>query len=736
MIRRFHSVPGLALGLALSLTALSGAVLSVQPAIERAAAPPTPALSIGEVAQRVTAAHPGTQSLTLGANGTLTAQIRDAAGPRALTLDPATGATLPDTAEGPVMRWVKAFHRSFLMGDAGRAVVGLMAAAMALLIGSGLWLMARALGGWRKVGAPVRAGGAKGWHARIGRVALAGLAVSALSGAFLSAATFGLVADGTPPALPRALAREAAPMAYAAMPALDQPLSALRRLSLPARPGEMLRLETGAGVAQVDPGAGTVAGFAPATLGARVWEWAYQLHTGHGLWALGLMLGTMALAVPVLAATGAGVWLSRRAGRRIPGNVPMASADLVILTGTEGGSTRGFAHSLHAALTKAGARVHVGDMNDIGVMPQARALILLAATYGDGTAPASAARFLDRLHASTPLPVAVLGFGDRAFPAFCGYAETVAAALAARGWPALLPLARIDRQSPAEFAAWGRDLGAALSLAITPEHRPALPRRHRLRLVSRRDYGAAVQAPTVILRFAVRPRWLGGPRFQAGDLLGVLAPDAAAPRFYSLASSAEDGFVEICVRKVPGGVCSGYLHGLRPGDEISGFTRANAAFRAEKAPLVMISAGCGIGPMAGLLRRAAPGVERTLYFGLRDPASDFLYAEELGHWQSDGRLTRLRTAVSRARLPVAPPPALPARLPVTAADHRPGHVQHRLREDTARLRDQIARGARVLVCGSVAMGRAAAVELDAALAPLGLSVAALKQEGRYVEDVY
>lgn len=133
----------------------------------------------------------------------------------------------------------------------------------------------------------------------------------------------------------------------------------------------------------------------------------------------------------------------------------------------------------------------------------------------------------------------------------------------------------------------------------------------------------------------------------------------------------------------------------------------------------MISAGYGIGPMAGLLRGAAPGAERTLYFGLRDPLSDFLYAEELSGWLWDGRLTRLRTAVSRA-----------------AAGHDRGHVQHRLREDAARLRQQIARGARVLVCGSVAMGRSVATEFDAVLAPAGLSVAALKREGRYVEDIY
>ena len=110
-----------------------------------------------------------------------------------------------------------------------------------------------------------------------------------------------------------------------------------------------------------------------------------------------------------------------------------AEAELVILVGSEGGSTRGFAASLHRALTATGARVHVGDMDAVGPMPRARALIVMAATYGDGVAPASARRFLDRLDGLSPLPVAVLGFGDRAFPRFCAYAETVAAALDAIG---------------------------------------------------------------------------------------------------------------------------------------------------------------------------------------------------------------------------------------------------------------------------------------------------------------
>ena len=137
--------------------------------------------------------------------------------------------------------------------------------------------------------------------------------------------------------------------------------------------------------------------------------------------------------------------------------------------------------------------------------PAARRYLVLAATYGDGDAPASAKGFLDRLAAGRPpaAPLAVLGFGDRGFPAFCAYAEAVEAAAKAKGWPTLLPLDTVDRQSPQEFARWGRALGEALGIELELDHQPVRPETAPLTLVSRRDYGQDVQAPTAILRFAV-----------------------------------------------------------------------------------------------------------------------------------------------------------------------------------------------------------------------------------------
>ena len=135
----------------------------------------------------------------------------------------------------------------------------------------------------------------------------------------------------------------------------------------------------------------------------------------------------------------------------------------------------------------------------------------MTATYGDGAAPASANQFLTRLGAvKSPLPVAVLGFGDRSFPRFCQFAEDVAGALRAKGWPMLLKLKLIDRQSAQDFAQWGTDLGGAIGTELTLNHIATRPKTVALELIERVDYGAEVQAPTAILRFAA-PK-AGAPR--------------------------------------------------------------------------------------------------------------------------------------------------------------------------------------------------------------------------------
>ena len=281
--------------------------------------------------------------------------------------------------------------------------------------------------------------------------------------------------------------------------------------------------------------------------------------------------------------------------------------------------------------------------------------------------------------------------------------------------------ASVDRQSAQDFARWGQGLGAALGLPLVLEHQPAVPATEALTLVSRRDYGEAIQLPAAILRFALPRRGLwarltGRGSFQPGDLLGILPEGSTVPRFYSLASGTADGFVEICIRRHPGGLCSGQLHALRPGDRVRAFLRPNPAFHAGSgtAPLILIGAGTGIGPLAGIIRGARRPVH--LFFGLRHPDSDFYYAEDLAEWQAEGRLTGLNLAFSRGK--------------------RPHYVQDALALRGPELRDLVARGARVMVCGGREMGQGVRAAMTEILAPIGTDPATLAKEGRYAEDVY
>lgn len=733
MIRALHRWPGLVALVLVTVLALSGAALSVFPMAERLVAPQAVAeQSVAELATRVAKLHPGLEEIRRSPSGSITAWWFDGGTPGSAVIDPATGADVGSADPNGVERWLTNLHRSLFLDDAGRLVMATGAAAMLVLTLSGAALVARRTGGWQRWFARLRGPLAGRLHVELARVAVFGLALSAATALWMTASTFDLLPDGaTRPADPAAVSGQMA-FPLDQMAALQNvPVDALRKLSFPyaGDAQDVFTLSTDAGSGLIDQGTGELLSWADLTPWQQVSETIYMLHTGQGAAVLGLVLGLIALSVPVMGVTGTLIWIAGRRGRpRLRDNAPSGRAQTVILVGSEGGSTWGFAATLARALRDAGQAVHIAPMSafDPARHPRAERFLILAATYGEGDAPASARGFLDRLARMAPTaPLAVLGFGDRSFPAFCAYAAEVEAAARAKGWPTLLPIDTVDRQSPQDFARWGRALGQAMGIMLELDHQPARPEAHGLTLISRRDYGEAVQAPTAILRFALPKASLwarltgrGFTRFQAGDLLGILPEGSSVPRFYSLASGSRDRFVEIVVKKHPGGLCSGQLLALEPGDAVQAFLRRNPGFHAGRgrAPLILIGAGTGIGPLAGIIRANARHRPVHLFFGMRHPDSDFLYGDDLTAWAAQGRLTKLSTAVSRGS--------------------RPHYVQDALRAEAAQVAGAIRQGARVMVCGGRDMAQGVARALEDILGPMGLTPAMLKAGGRYVEDVY
>jgi sulfite reductase (NADPH) flavoprotein alpha-component len=172
---------------------------------------------------------------------------------------------------------------------------------------------------------------------------------------------------------------------------------------------------------------------------------------------------------------------------------------------------------------------------------------------------------------------------------------------------------------------------------------------------------------------------------------------------------------------VEGGICSTHLLGLTPGDAVDAYVEPNPDFRpARRNGTIMIGAGTGIAPFAGMIRQNQGRKSRhrpmELFFGLRHPERDFYYRDAIAQWQQDSRLARFHPAYSR--------------------HEERSYVQDRLRAAAQTVSAQLQAGATIMVCGSSNMARAVADEIDEIAAGIGSSESELRQRGRYLEDTY
>ena len=743
--KAIHRWLGLTIGSLALVLGTTGAILAFDPVQQAWQAPAAPDdLAVATLVARVAHTVPGAQEIRRLPSGAIVVFSFAGDEAQASYIDPADGRVLGPWQPSALPRWVKNLHRSLLLGDAGRWGAAGIALGMGLLSVSGLVLLMRRMGGWRRLATRVRGTLAQRTHVVMGRVVLAVLLLTSITALTMSASTLGLVAleAGPEPDVVSAVPVVAAGTGQAALPG-EQPVMPLsmsaqnlRKLNIPdpTDPQDTWKVATDQGQAWIDRYSGQTLAWQGNTLAQRIYDWALVLHTGEGAWAWAVVLGLVGACVLVFWASGVAMWWqARRLAPHITGNSPLAQADILIFVASEGGSTWGFAQTLQDALRQGGHKVHTSALEHFQTTAVTRQVFVLAATYGDGQSPAHASNALEHIAklspGASPIPVTVLGFGDRQFGAFCAFAEALEQTLRGQGWPALLPLERIHQQSGQQFAHWGETLAQALGEPLVLDHVPRIPLTTALTLVSRQDFSGPPEPtpqPAAILRFSwpaqslgARLRRIGLARFAAGDLVGIVSPGSAVPRYYSLASGSEDGFVEICARLMPGGLCSTHLLGLQPGTTMAGFIRANPGFTLPhtRRPVVLIGAGTGVAPLAGFIRRNDRHIPMHLFFGGRDPALDFYFGPEIQGWLGEGRLATVQTAFSRV-------------------PNGGGYVQDAVRRDAEHLRGLVAQGAILRVCGSRAMAHGVTEALDAVLAPLQLTVLQLKAKDRYAEDIF
>lgn len=360
--------------------------------------------------------------------------------------------------------------------------------------------------------------------------------------------------------------------------------------------------------------------------------------------------------------------------------------------------------------------------------------LFVVSTTGEGDAPDPAAGFvrhaLSQTVALNGLRYGLLALGDREYSNFCAFGRRLDAWLRHQGATPLFDAVEVDDGDEGALRHWQHQLGVLSG-------RPDLadwetPQYQRWRLTERTLVNPG-SAGDPCFQIALEPGEGSDARWEAGDIAEIdprnstWSGGSALPhREYSIASIPDDGAIHLLVRQMRRsdgslGLGSGWLtEQAQPGGDIAVRIRRNSNFHVppDPRPVLLIGNGTGIAGLRALLKaRIAAGHTRNwLVFGERNAAHDRFYAEDLDRWLDEGSLERLDRVFSRDQ-------------------NERRYVQHQLLEQASHVREWIAGGAAIYVCGSL-QGMAPAV--DSALSRiLGADIMEqLSAEGRYRRDVY
>ncbi len=507
----------------------------------------------------------------------------------------------------------------------------------------------------------------------------------------------------------------------------------------------------------------------PASPPMRAWAWA--------------------AAITLLYLVGS-AWLLLRARRATATAAASAVGDGPVPWLVAHASQTGYADELArqtaASLSAAGTGVVSLPLSQVDAALLARTgrALFVASTTGEGDPPAPALAFVRDVMARDAalggLRYAVLALGDRSYAHYCGFGHQLDQWLRDSGAAPLFDLTEVDNGDPGALRHWQHHLALAAGVPDLPDWTPPQYQRWTLHARHLLNPGSAgAPAFHLLLRPppGETPAWTAGdiaeigPRNPAsavdallsargldGDAAVVFqggttslrealsraqlhAIDAPAPtdaqalaaalpplphREYSIASLPQDGTLDLLVRRMTRddgspGLGSGWLCESAPvGGGIDLRVRANPNFHppGDARPMVLVGNGTGIAGLRALLKaRIAGGATRHwLLFGERRRAHDAFFVDEIDRWRRAGALERADLVFSRDGGP-----------------HR--YVQDALRAAAPALREWIAEGACVYVCGSLE-GMAPGVDAVLREALGDDAVAHLRDDGRYRRDVY
>jgi sulfite reductase (NADPH) flavoprotein alpha-component len=437
---------------------------------------------------------------------------------------------------------------------------------------------------------------------------------------------------------------------------------------------------------------------------------------------------------------------------------------MLVVHASQSGYAEQIAAQTAQALQAANIPSHVCSLGELRVeeLAAAERALFVVSTYGEGDPPDTGLPFVHSVMSHSPalsrLAYGVLALGDRSYRHFCGFGKTLDSWLRRQCAVPMFDLVEVDNADEAALLHWQRHIGAlggsaderlphieVLARAQSgthsrkPEHAGSVERTDPAALSQAAWTEPCDERWQIANRKLLNPGSAGRPCFHielkpldgarlhwaAGDI-AVLTPPGTNAREYSIASMPSEGSLHILVRqsrRADGtlGVASGWLtEQAEIGSEIPLRIRTNRNFHSPEdgAPIILIGNGTGIAGLRSHLkaREAVRSARNWLIFGERNAAHDSFYAQDVARWRANGVLSRVDLVFSRDQ------------------DERV-YVQHVIQRSEKEIREWVAQGATIYVCGSAA-GMATAVD-EALAAALGReALNALLIARRYRRDVY
>jgi len=604
-------------------------------------------------------------------------------------IDAQTGRQLGKVQERPfIYSFATNLHRSLFLKSIGRFFVGLISLLLFLIAITGLLLLAKRQGGFKRLFSKVQKDYFElRYHVLLSRWFFIPIIILALTGVYLSAEKFELLPETAIEHQETNPLNEVQQFStIREIPFFKETsLSQVRKVEFPFSedPEEYYQIDLKDRELRVNQQTGQIISSAQYPFVQLASRLSWVLHTGEGsvLWSIVLLLASAAVLFFIYS--GFAMALKRRENSATILEMPEKDeCEVVILVGSETGTTYDFAKRFYHGLTAQGKKVFLTELNNYSNFSKAKHIINFTATYGEGKPPTNARKFetiFPTVQQPNKVQYAVIGFGSLEYPDYCKFAIQVDALMQSRpDFQPLLPLYKINNADEADFQNWIKQIVERLNISLTVEKPKVKKRKLKktpFQVVERTELNVD---DTFLIRLKPKRK----VTFTSGDLLAIFPNGSDTARQYSIARV--DGEVLLSIKKHEFGLGSSYLFGHNRGDIIQALIDVNPHFHfPKKTPsAVLIANGTGIAPFLGMMEKHRH-TKINLFWGGRTKASYTIYENTLNKIITKNSNISIDKSLSR--------------------EGSKQYVQEMVLKQRGVVLNTIQEGGIIMICGSLAM---------------------------------